>query len=37
MFRTIRSFIANLIDFLRHYDEFAASEAESETRILHEP
>ena len=37
MFRYIRNLIANFIDFLRHYDEFAASDAHDESRIQHDP
>ena len=37
MFRFIRSLIANFIDFFRHYDEFAASDAIDESRIQHDP
>ena len=33
----LEDFAANLFDFFRHYDEFAAADAEAETRILHEP
>ena len=37
MLKRLRNFITNLFDFIRHYYEFADSDAESETHILHEP
>ena len=37
MFKRLQVFLANLFDFFRHYDEFAAADAESESHLLHTP